>query len=321
MPNLFKTDYSIYKDNFDESVGLAGDILRQGKLSLITGAGVSKPIGLPDWKTLVVNLCKSSGKSKLIDLVADEDHLDLKRISEEFKSSFLEEEEYLEMVQSVLYKGIALNLDSMHKPMMTALSSLFIGNHKGKIKQVITYNFDNLLNWYLNVLGFSVNTEFSTQAMDTNEDCSIFHIHGFLPHPNSDNKVKSKSIVFTEDEFSANIRNRQGLRMQKVKNILTRTCFLSVGVSYSTLWEELKPEINELREKWYLTNDIEEFQRDLPFGICIQLTERDGEIRNIDSYREDKLLNDLGIITLKCKDFEVPETIFKITRNSRFNYS
>lgn len=316
--NLFKSDFKSYKDKDDESILEVSKLLKEGKLSLITGAGVSIPLGLPSWFDLVVTLCENSGNEELSKLVEDKTKkLDLKKISKNFKESFSSEKDYLEAVKNALYKGVELNLMSIHKPMMTALASLFIGKYKGRVKNIITYNFDNLLNWYLTVLGLSVNTEFDKRAMDINEDCSIFHIHGFLPHKDSGIVSGSKTIVFTQKEFDRNIRKRAGIRMQKIKSILTRSTFLSVGVSYDTLLKDITPEIDILKEEWYLTNDKYKFQRESPFGYTIQLNQLDGVDIEVDEEQEDELL-EYGIITIKCKDYEVPETIFKITQGARF---
>lgn len=321
MLNLFKEDYSVYKNKVDDIKALTSTILKDGQLSLITGAGVSVPLGLPKWITLVRRLCESSQKDEIRNLVAgkDDSDLNLKLISEKFKDSFNDNNEYLEEIQRILYDKIELNLDTVHKPMMTALSSLFVGNYKGRVKRVVTYNFDNLLNWYLSVLGLSVNTEYDNQAIDSNEDCNIFHVHGILPHPSSFSKVKkSKSIVFSQDEFEDNIRDRTGIRILKIRELLTRGCFLAVGVSYTTLLNDIKPEINVLKNKLYLNKSDDEFQRKLPFGITIQATERGGKEKLLNEDDENSLLK-LGIITLKCKDYEIPQLIFEIVQNSRFN--
>jgi len=110
-------------------------------------------------------------------------------------------------------------------------------SRRGNVSQVITFNFDDLIEVYLSHLGFCVETivydsdnkkimpEFSKNA-----DITVYHPHGILPSISNDER--SPNIIFAESDFK-NIVNKSGntIWQQILKNVLSTKLCLFIGVS------------------------------------------------------------------------------------------
>jgi hypothetical protein len=186
---------------------LAG-YLQRGALTLVLGAGVSRGLGLPVWGELVQKSETSVGIPPLptdrVDSTQLMTRMDaVKRVCQG---------DFLQLVRSNLYPSEYLKsgkypLDIIYQPMLIALGAIIMSSRRGSVADVFTLNFDDVLDWYLHLHGFSTQIVSAMPALLSGAvDTRIHHFHGFLPlveeasghHPGFD---RSRSIVLTRDDL------------------------------------------------------------------------------------------------------------------------
>ncbi|MCG7906919.1 MAG: SIR2 family protein [Candidatus Thiodiazotropha taylori] len=198
--------------------------LRLGQLRLVLGAGASQACGLPDWKTLVQRISQDVDK-------------DPKGKDEPSKSSWLlrhafknNRESFAKTVQRVLYEDFDLSLPSLTtKRLLIALGALSVPSRRGSVREIITFNFDDLLEVYLNYLGFSVLSTTVLPRWSGRTDIEVLHIHGLLPsNPNS---YIPRNIVFTESDFDEVVGDRSDIWRKQVTSIMQSNICVFIGIS------------------------------------------------------------------------------------------
>jgi len=193
---------------------------QKGQMSLFLGAGLSSSAGMVDWKTLldslVVNLIHSgfNNENKLSDI-------DVKQISERFSiiqdgstvalarylrtglaSDTNGEEKFIDAIRTGLYtlRNKALPPESK---LFKIVAKLCMPTRTGsKIRSVITYNFDDLLERILeksNIRHASIYSDTNSYALD---DLPIYHVHGFLPEDSINYEgLERNTFVFSEEGY------------------------------------------------------------------------------------------------------------------------
>lgn len=159
--------------------------LRRGELTLLLGAGVSAGLGLPSFSELVLNCERELG------IVADETDY-FKRMDEvnrlfSARSQGCESRDFAEFVRSHLYSETLRNDGQydrgiLQSEMLIALGALVMSSVRGSVADVLTLNFDDVLDWYLQLHGFRTQVVTSLPTWVRGDvDVHIHHIHGFLP--------------------------------------------------------------------------------------------------------------------------------------------
>ncbi|WP_347169636.1 SIR2 family protein [Pseudomonas salmasensis] len=193
---------------------------KRGHFSLILGAGVSSSAGMPDWNTLLNSLFvrymthKFDGDSA----ISDEDiKVLVGRLNSINEPSALMAARYLRRglsnnagdtrgfisaVTESLYKlrDAAFPVDSL---LIQSLASLCLPRRTGaKIRSVVTYNFDDLLERQLaeSLIRFrSIYTEGESYDPD---DLPVYHVHGFLPEDQTNYQdLDDSTLVFSEEGY------------------------------------------------------------------------------------------------------------------------
>lgn len=205
---------------------LAGQLVT-GRLALLLGAGVSISFGLPGWNDLI----RQMSKSAKFERFKPTDNA-LRRAQAIKDERFSDDENgFLDLVQSSLYKGVEIELEQLinHK-LLAAIGSLVMASRRGSASKVITLNFDDILETYLEYFGFDVASIVEEKHWAPNSDVVIYHPHGFLP--SSSARKRSKKIVLSSEEFlsaiSDNLNN--AWRLLLLSTLRTHTC-LYIGLS------------------------------------------------------------------------------------------
>ena len=171
-----KIDSKIQLENLKKSY-------REKKLVLVLGSGMSKDFGLPDWKNLSKALLSkhlaTSKTSNYSDYVADllisynsNFTVLVRNIHHNFKNNS-ETRTFEEFVRDVIYEKI--NDTRKH------LSFDEIKKSINNLDSIITYNFDDTLDRYLENGSRKIKTIYSTGVQPDGEELPIYHVHGFLP--------------------------------------------------------------------------------------------------------------------------------------------
>ena len=218
----------------DLAINYLADCLKEGTLIMFLGAGASKSYGLPSWVELVNDL-RSQAKMDLLDINCSSE--DLQNAADEVKSKLKDSNDnFINRIEKSLYKNISST--SIHNifsnKLLIALSSLLMGSKRGHIRKVVTFNYDSMLEWFVTIFGFVANTIYKLPDLEGNEDITIYHPNGFIPHV--DLKLeKSETLIFGMESVNNRIGQRDEIWFQKIRNILESGISLFIGMSIKTL--------------------------------------------------------------------------------------
>lgn len=148
--------------------------LLHGRLALVLGAGVSVPFGLPNWDTLIERMYQSKGASR-------DSSMTLPLQAEVFRLTHCKDwTDYLHTVSKALYEGVNIDFWTL-KPLLAAIGALVMASKRGSASTIITFNFDDVLESYLEFHGFVATSVLSGRHWADGADVRIYHPHGFLP--------------------------------------------------------------------------------------------------------------------------------------------
>lgn len=211
---------SNWKDTREKRIHELINKYKRGQMSLFLGAGVSASAGMVDWKTLLdslfVNLIstvmneKNEFKEKdvlqisqRLSKIQDGSSLALARY---LRTGFSKDEDgdkkFIEAVRSSLYdlRNNELSIDSA---LFNSIAKLCMPERTGsKIRSVVTYNFDDLLEKCLikkSVRHHSIYADTNEYSLD---ELPIYHVHGFLPEDVSGyDSLEKNTFVFSEEGY------------------------------------------------------------------------------------------------------------------------
>ncbi len=161
----------------DRWIHLLVEHLYNGSLALVLGAGVSVDFGLPTWMTLVQRCLDRGGIPYDLDRLAERHGLYMDEIEGK-----LDPHEYTDLVAAALYEDVTLGSDVCQSPLLIALGALLMGSRRGSVREVVTFNFDVVLEYYLSLHGFAVQSYDALPQLRTAADVRIGHINGILGH-------------------------------------------------------------------------------------------------------------------------------------------
>lgn len=193
--------------------------LNKGRLCLILGAGISTDFGLPSWPKLIANLYE--GKNEVLP---DIDNLDA---AEYYKNRY--KDTYISDVHKALFKNVNIEFKNLlaHST-LSAIGALVMSSKRGNSSKVISFNFDNILELYLNYFGFVSDSKYEELHWSTEADVEIYHPHGFLSF---DGMSMSEKIVFDKKSYAEIIGKRDNpwnIHLNSV--MMTHTCIF-LGLS------------------------------------------------------------------------------------------
>lgn len=184
---------------------------KKGNMSLLLGAGVSCSAGFPNWRTLL-NSLYANFVNKVFnnDVVADET---LQSITKKFieinNSSTLAAARYLKAGLSqkdndvhfiTAVKKALYDSPKKPSPLMDAIINLCTPKRSGaKIKSVITYNFDDLVEEYLDKVKLEYKTIYKDEEQHDSDELPIYHVHGFIS--SRGDIEKDVSLIFSEEAY------------------------------------------------------------------------------------------------------------------------
>ena len=238
------SDFLELKDRDLAANYLAGHLIN-GTIVLFLGAGASKGFGLPTWIELAN---KFRGKFRLTP-IPDESSVEEVQlaIDEALDEIDHDESKKIELISELLYPESLANIKAYSNNLLIALSSLLIGRRRGHINKVVTYNYDSMLEWFLSLFGFSVNTIHELPSLEGSEDVRIYHPHGYIPH-DMINSQCSSFLIFGMQDANKRLRDGEAWR-QKTKEIMASGVCLFVGMSGNTLTDRsISPIISEVGE-------------------------------------------------------------------------
>lgn len=184
-----------YWQDPDRLAELLSDQLAIGRLALLLGAGVSQPLGLPGWRKLVSDMSLASGNGALKK--SDDPEARALSIKDKFGGN---EKGFTDLVKSVLYRSYSMDFATLVKnPLLRAIGALVVASQRGSASKVVTLNYDDVLESYLEYFGYVVNSVSEEAHWESDADVTVYHPHGFLPY--SKNRRDGSKIVLTKKDF------------------------------------------------------------------------------------------------------------------------
>lgn len=222
VTHLATDDFWSKNENIDEYLAIK---LRSGSTSLALGAGASHGFNLPNWEDLVAAIRKGCGADEPKKATRPEDEADA-LLTKNFAG---DRTAFAKAVRSALYESARKDEGFLLKSeLLQAIAAFLTNSLRGRGGAVVTFNFDDILESYLRLLGFVVRSEIVAPAWATNADMLVYHPHGFLPMKSEDG---IKPVVFTTSDFDA-VVGRESESWNKTMNSVWTTTFpVFIGLS------------------------------------------------------------------------------------------
>ncbi|MCX2545724.1 SIR2 family protein [Pseudomonas sp. COW5] len=221
LETAFSKQQENWKDERAEIVERIKSEYKSGQFSLLLGAGVSSSAGLPDWNTLlnslfVALLTSELGKDKTID--STEISSIVKRLREVDGPSALMSARYIRKgmstngssEQTLFVNTVTKQLyelrdkrKNIESKLIKSIASMCTPGRTGaKVKSVITYNFDDLLERQLGNREIQFRSIFEEIEIPNTDELPIYHVHGFLPEDRSNySNLDRSTLVFSEEGY------------------------------------------------------------------------------------------------------------------------
>jgi len=190
--------------NYSESIVKLTQSLREGRLTLVCGAGVSIGAGIPSWNDLLLGLLE-----KMMAQLSDSNALSLRGVgAEEFYKKYGGSALILgKYLKSNLGTDFASELrDALYVngpsscDIIDAIIELSRPQRDGlPLDSLITFNFDDLIEDNLTANNIRHKAIYDEGMKNESSELPVYHVHGFLPRKN---KIpKDREIVFSEDAY------------------------------------------------------------------------------------------------------------------------
>jgi hypothetical protein len=232
-------DRSRYEDENSLKEFLAGQLYK-GRLSIVLGAGASIGFGLPDWDKLVkrafdiVSAVRPGG-------ITNEEAAEILLSSKCQKNEI----QFAKLIHEALYQDFDVSFDSIRKnDLLSSIGAITMVSRRGSVSQIVSFNYDNLVESYFRYLGFDVESFSLMPAWDTRADVQVYHPHGILPQGSKDD-IKS-GIVFAQIHYDRIVGESKNLWRQLLLNIFRSNTCLFVGLSGAD--DNLSSILNEVKD-------------------------------------------------------------------------
>ncbi len=173
---------------------LCAEQLRERRLALVVGAGVSQGFKLPNWEILTERICAACTAA------VPPGDLTLEEKAEYIWANHCnrDDREFALLVRDALYAEYSFDLATLtSNSLLAAIGALVLPSRLGAVHQVVSFNFDEVLETYLGHLGFLVDTIVDVPCWATQGDVAIAHPHGLLPRSGP----PRGKLVFTSASF------------------------------------------------------------------------------------------------------------------------
>lgn len=288
LPNRLSEDEECAID------ALAGHLL-DGTLALVLGAGISAGIGLPTWWELVSKMVEGTNVGNTTTITPATSNEDL-RLSIDDVINELGEDEYRNKLRRLLYVNITNDVNLISHTLLISIGAMIMNSRRGSVREILTFNFDNVLERYLELHGFIAQSVVNLPCLRREADVTIYHPHGYLPNI-PDDEIERRLPIFSQHSYDEHM-NGKDMWMDQTKELMLRKVVLCIGMSrhdptLGMLLRSLKDSIGDSRSTGYWL---------LGPG---------------DDDRSDTYLRERNIVPIRCDDYtEYPQLILKICQTA-----
>lgn len=246
----------LYERDQNEVLAVLAECLVNGSLALFLGSGVSSGLGLPKWKTLVERCADIAAiPIKPGECDTTEGILEISNRIEESPGV-----DFPSVVHQALYKdskdGAACFLN---QHLLIAIGSLVMKARRGSVSEVLTFNFDDVLERYLRLHGCSSQVISQLPTLMRSTDVTVYHPHGFLP---LDYRLRDGALIFSGDSFDTRLGSALDPWTHMTSELLLRRVGLFIGLSpdgpnLGPLMTQVRTKLNETRPSgfWFVASE------------------------------------------------------------------
>jgi predicted Zn-dependent protease with MMP-like domain len=178
-----------------------GQLLWDGSLRLFLGSGVSRAFGLPDWRELILRVLGKDRDRRFRERTKSKSIQELQSLIDSIDT---DDDKFRDRVRDALYRDVnetSLVPQLQRSPLLLAVGALMTGVTRGRVTSVVTYNYDDLLEQYMLMLGLTVCVRTMPSDLSRRADIVLNYVHGRVPQRES--VVTSPSrILLSEDSYS-----------------------------------------------------------------------------------------------------------------------
>ena len=216
----------------------------KSNLSFALGAGCSLDANISNWETL----SKALGYELLYNIMDKEEAayfnmMITNKMTDSIFSSFDKTSaldaieilyetkatkfDYYKSLQKILY----MSYNSPSDANTTLMNSICKCIKRNKISEVLTYNFDSVLEQALDNMYSSNKKEVETSITNIN-NLEIYHVHGYIPYDYK-SKTNVKNFVFTDKDYYENAIDQNNFTNITQKDLFNKYQVIFVGVSFT----------------------------------------------------------------------------------------
>jgi hypothetical protein len=280
----------------DRAKRLLAHLLHARQLVLLLGAGASADLGLPGWSDLVKRCAEQYGEDDQYSNITSSADL-MQAIDRLRRAHDLSREEMIDTVRNALYGPAAAEESPQHTfdafgyPLLSALGAMMMASARGSAGEVFTLNFDDILEWYLDLHGFSSEVVAELpMTLRGDVDVHVFHLHGFVPLDRS-RYTSSSWIVLSQQELEERLAKNADYPWEALLlNRLQSKVVLAIGTSMADI--DIKVSLRRARKT---------VERPLGFVLGKHDADKAGELR------------EAGLVPVSFEDHgEIPHFLLEV---------
>ena len=215
MNNLIYADPKTLQQDQEKCLDIIISSLKTGSLNLIIGAGVSMStnnpiiakdsdsktnVGFPNWISLAMSCCESASINFDVAKSGNNKYI-LSKLEEVRDYCTISGKDFNKFVKDNLYKNVTYSIHSLRTNLLISIGALIMNSSKSNLTNVINYNFDDILEWYLTYHGFDLQIISKVDNIIHSSDTVFYHPHGFLPYSGLFSEFTSKDIILSNNDY------------------------------------------------------------------------------------------------------------------------
>ena len=197
-----------------------------GRNTFFFGAGLGADVNMPKWNELLGDLMnKAQASSHSAIGYADYDAIDNSCnhsaliIGRYIENGFASMKDFKTQMHDSLYKNSPKPDSDLYKEIVKAISS-------GKVQQVITFNYDDLVETALIAEGISVHSIFD-RSHYSGTDFPIYHVHGMIPQTR---EIESTPVLSEKEYHTLYKESFHWSNVIQLQALSSTTCYF-IGLS------------------------------------------------------------------------------------------
>ncbi|MGY5353533.1 SIR2 family protein [Wenyingzhuangia sp. IMCC45467] len=323
----------------EEKINILRLLYKKGQFSFFLGAGVSSSAGMPDWNTLLNSLFVTyltnefDNESKINDSDINQIVERLNKIDEPsalmaarylrkgLDNSRVESEQFTKTITQNLYKlrNTSKRIDSK---LIRSIAEMCMPLRTGaKVKAVVTYNFDDLIERQLETQSIQHHSIYSDNDFNDPDELPVYHVHGFLPE-NTDlyEGLDKSTLVFSEEGYHLIYSDSyHWSNLVQLSNLRDNHC-LMVGLSMTDpnlrrLLDIASRNTDKTRHFAFMKRlTVDEFTIEKEEQVIDNI---DGAKKFLDRHHNlnEEIMRELGVSIIWYTDYdEIPEILRKIRK-------